>query len=122
RAKDLSGLPPTYILVGAIDPFLDEDLRYARRLAHCSVPVDVRVYAGAPHGFVHLAPRSAPARRATEEMTKWLRTVNTRTSAPGNPGTPQPPSADTCPGPSLVFDNPLGFWRFGTREVRTGSL
>ena len=30
-AEDLSGLPPAYIVTGALDLFLDEDLDYARR-------------------------------------------------------------------------------------------
>src|SRR5690606_6358671 len=32
RATDLSGLPPTYICVGSLDLFLDEDISYARAL------------------------------------------------------------------------------------------
>ena len=32
RAKDLSGLPPTYLCVGELDLFLNENIDYARRL------------------------------------------------------------------------------------------
>ena len=56
RATDLAGLPPTLIAVGAIDGFSDEDIDYAVRLRHAGVPVDLHVYAGAPHGFEGLAP------------------------------------------------------------------
>ena len=50
-ADDLSGLPPTFIAVGALDLFMDENLDYARRLVAAGVPVDLDLYAGAPHAF-----------------------------------------------------------------------
>jgi len=31
RVENLSGLPPAFIVVGAIDLFVDEDIEYARR-------------------------------------------------------------------------------------------
>jgi acetyl esterase/lipase len=54
RATDLSGLPPTFMSVGALDLFLEEDLDYARRLIRAGVPTEVHVYPGAPHGFMML--------------------------------------------------------------------
>ncbi|MBW8753413.1 MAG: alpha/beta hydrolase [Sphingomonadales bacterium] len=51
RTRDLSGLPPAYILVGALDLFLEEDLDYARRLTRAGVPVELHVIPGAYHGF-----------------------------------------------------------------------
>lgn len=50
-ADDLTGLPPAWIGVGALDLFLDENLDYARRLVDAGVPVDLHVYSGAYHGF-----------------------------------------------------------------------
>lgn len=50
RAGDLSGLPPAFIGVGALDLFLEEDIDYARRLVRSGVPVECHVYAGAVHG------------------------------------------------------------------------
>ena len=52
RASDLSGLPPTFMSVGALDLFLEEDLDYARRLIRAGVPTEVHIYPGAPHGFM----------------------------------------------------------------------
>jgi acetyl esterase/lipase len=51
RADDLAGLPATYIAVGALDLFLEEDLEYARRLMRAGVPTELHVYPGAYHGF-----------------------------------------------------------------------
>lgn len=51
RAEDLAGLPPTYIEVGALDLFLEENLDYARRLTRAGVAVELHVFPGAYHGF-----------------------------------------------------------------------
>jgi acetyl esterase/lipase len=51
RAERLAGLPPTYLCVGALDLFLEEDLEYARRLMREGVPTELHVYPGAYHGF-----------------------------------------------------------------------
>jgi len=78
RAEDLAGLPPTLISVGAIDGFSDEDIDYAVRLRHAGVPVDLHVYAGAPHGFEGLAVGSGVAQRAAGDIDAWLAAQLTR--------------------------------------------
>ncbi len=72
RATDLSGLPPAYIMVGALDGFLDEDVEYAMRMTHASVPVELHVYPGGPHGFDGLLPGTQLARRARADIEAWL--------------------------------------------------
>lgn len=72
RASDLRGLPPTYISVGALDGFADEDIDYANRLRHAGVPVELHVYPGAPHGFDGLTPGTAIAKRANRDIAEWL--------------------------------------------------
>lgn len=52
RAESLAGLPPTFICTGALDLFTEENLEYARRLMTEGVPVELHVYAGAPHAFM----------------------------------------------------------------------
>jgi len=51
RATDVSGLPPTYLLVTAVDPFRDEGLDWARRLVAADIPVEMHLVPGAPHMF-----------------------------------------------------------------------
>lgn len=49
--RDLSGLPATFIVTGALDLFRDEDVTFAHRLWQAAVPTELVVYAGAVHGF-----------------------------------------------------------------------
>ncbi|MCK9503415.1 MAG: alpha/beta hydrolase [Porticoccaceae bacterium] len=51
RAENLAGLPPTFIAVGSIDLFVDEDLHFARDLIRAGVPTELHLYPGAYHGF-----------------------------------------------------------------------
>lgn len=54
HADDLSGLPATFLAVGALDLFVHENLEYARRLITAGVPTELHVYPGAYHGFVRV--------------------------------------------------------------------
>ena len=47
----MSGLPPTYISVGGLDLFLEENMTYADRLSRAGVPVEFHMYPRAYHGF-----------------------------------------------------------------------
>jgi acetyl esterase/lipase len=71
RATDLTGLPATYISVGAIDGFRDEDVDYAVRLTHAGVPCELHVYAGLPHGFIRAADARA-VKLAVVNVEDWL--------------------------------------------------
>ncbi|KCZ94183.1 alpha/beta hydrolase [Hyphomonas johnsonii] len=51
RASDLSGLPPTWIGIGGLDLFLDENISYARRLIAAGVTTEFIIYPAAYHGF-----------------------------------------------------------------------
>ena len=49
--SDLSDLPNTFISVGALDLFLEEDVAFAMRLSRSGVAVELHMYPGAPHMF-----------------------------------------------------------------------
>jgi acetyl esterase/lipase len=50
-AAQIASLPPTFIAVGSLDLFMDEDLAYASRLSRAGVAVEFHLYPGAIHGF-----------------------------------------------------------------------
>lgn len=56
RAKNLSDLPPTFIDVGEIDLFRDEDIEFATRLLQAGVTTELHVYPGAYHASEAFAP------------------------------------------------------------------
>ena len=51
RVQSLKGLPPTFIGVGSIDLFVDEDVDYAQRLNAAGITTELIVVPGAFHGF-----------------------------------------------------------------------
>lgn len=50
-ADTVAGLPPTFVAVGALDLFLEEDVAYALRLSRAGIPIDLHLYPGGVHGF-----------------------------------------------------------------------
>ncbi|HET8710255.1 MAG TPA: alpha/beta hydrolase fold domain-containing protein, partial [Spongiibacteraceae bacterium] len=65
RVDNLKGLPATFIAVGALDLFVDENIAYAQRLLDAGVPTELLVVPGAFHAFDGLAPTSSIAQRFT---------------------------------------------------------
>jgi len=57
RRQDLSGLPPTWIGVGSLDIFHDEDVAYGQRLRACGIRCEIDVIPGAFHGFDVIDPQ-----------------------------------------------------------------
>jgi acetyl esterase/lipase len=78
RATDLSGLPPTYIICGALDLFLEENLDYARRLMRAGVDTELHVYPGAPHGFMFVPDAGVTRTYARDSMAAWARALKPR--------------------------------------------
>jgi len=56
RNDDLSGLPPSWIGVGTLDLFHDEDVAYASRLREAGVDCALDVVEGSFHGFDVVRP------------------------------------------------------------------
>ncbi len=73
RAADLTGLPPAWIGVGALDVFRDENIEYAQRLLGAGVPAELHVYPGAPHGFEGMCPGTAVAQQCQSDIDAALR-------------------------------------------------
>ncbi|HEX4195887.1 MAG TPA: alpha/beta hydrolase [Caulobacteraceae bacterium] len=75
RATDLAGLPPTFIMCGALDLFIEEDMDYARRLIRAGVPTELHVYPGAPHGFTMVEGAAVSKRNFHESMGAMQRAL-----------------------------------------------
>lgn len=73
RFASLAALPRTFIGVGSIDLFVDEDIEYARRLLDAGVPVELLVVPGAFHGFDVLAPDTKVAQQFSQHRIDVLR-------------------------------------------------
>lgn len=66
RAKSLAGLPPTYIDVGTLDIFRDEDMVFASRLLAENITTEFHLYPGLPHAFDLIAPNISASKRASQ--------------------------------------------------------
>ena len=73
RRTDLRGLPPTWIGVGTLDLFHDEDLAYAERLEAAGVPCEVEVVDGAFHGFDGIVPKAKVSQEFFRSQCAMLR-------------------------------------------------
>jgi acetyl esterase/lipase len=74
RRTDLSGLPPTWVGVGELDLFHDEDVDYAEKLRASGVPCELVTVPGMYHGADGLAPKARSMRDFRRGMTEHLRT------------------------------------------------
>ncbi|GIF63117.1 alpha/beta hydrolase [Asanoa ishikariensis] len=73
-ADDLSGLPPTLVVVPALDPVADHGRAYAARLGAAGTPVRLAEHPGAGHAFLSMPGMVPQARAARAEITEFLRT------------------------------------------------
>jgi acetyl esterase len=53
--KDLSGLPPAFVVTAGFDPLRDEGKAYADRMREAGVKVEYACSEGSVHGFVNMA-------------------------------------------------------------------
>lgn len=74
-AEDLSGLPATFIDLGGLDLFRDEDVQYAGRLIAADVPVELHIYPGVPHAFGAIAPLAAVSQFAAANKMRALKSI-----------------------------------------------
>ena len=70
---DLVGLPPAHLIVGSLDPLLDDSHLLAARLKEAGVPCELTVYEGINHGFIRYGRLIATSRRAIADCAAALR-------------------------------------------------
>ena len=71
--KDLSGLPPAWVVTCEFDPLRDEGEAYAAALAKAGVPVASRRVDGAIHASWNFFTALDLGRGMMDEATRWLR-------------------------------------------------
>jgi acetyl esterase len=72
---DLTGLPPSHLIVGSLDPLLDDSQRLAARLKDVGVPSELKVYEGLNHGFIRYGRLVSAARGAVADCAAALRSL-----------------------------------------------
>ncbi|MCZ7566826.1 MAG: alpha/beta hydrolase [Burkholderiales bacterium] len=73
RARDLSRLPPAYVVTAGFDPLRDEGRAYADRLSAAGVPATYECFEGMIHGFVTMGGVIAAAHHALYRVATGLR-------------------------------------------------
>ena len=68
----MAGLPPAHLIVGDLDPLIDDSRALAQRLAEAKVAHTLVVYEGLTHGFIRLGPYSDTVKRATSACAAAL--------------------------------------------------
>ena len=71
----LAGLAPAHLIVGSLDPLLDDSHLLASRLTAAGVPCELTVYDGINHGFIRYGRLIATARRAISDCAAALQTA-----------------------------------------------
>ncbi len=71
-ASDFSDLPPAFVSAEGEDILRDEAVEYAQNLMGASVPVDLRVYAGAYHGSFAYSPEAKISQQHFDEFNAAL--------------------------------------------------
>jgi acetyl esterase len=68
----MAGLPPANLIVGALDPLIDDSHALAQKLADANVARTLTVYEGLTHGFIRSGPYSVTVRRALSDCAAAL--------------------------------------------------
>jgi acetyl esterase len=75
---DLAGLPPARLVVGELDPLLDENRELAQRLRNAGVTTNLQVLPDMTHGFVRFNEMAPVARSVMAEQGRALRAALSR--------------------------------------------
>lgn len=70
---DLAGLPPAHLIVGTLDPLLDDSKAYAAKLEAVGVPTTLSIYEDMPHIFLQLSAILDGGKRGLAECCTALR-------------------------------------------------
>ncbi|HEY0698670.1 MAG TPA: alpha/beta hydrolase [Micromonospora sp.] len=92
RARDLAGLPPAHVTACQFDPVRDEDIDYARRLAHAGVAVELHLYPGTFPGSALITDADVSRRMRRDAVAAFTRMLDSRGCCGQPPVRPRRPS------------------------------
>jgi acetyl esterase len=70
---DLKGLPPAHLIVGSLDPLVDDSNNLAAKLKEAGVPSNLTIYQGINHGFIRYGRLIRTARNALADCANGLK-------------------------------------------------
>lgn len=70
--KDLTNLPPAFVMTAQYDPLLDEGYEYALRLQEAGVPTNYKMYKGMIHAFFGMTKLTKVALKAQTDIQDFL--------------------------------------------------
>lgn len=73
--KDLSGLPPAFILTAEYDPLKDEGIAYAKRMKEAGVAVKHKDYGGMIHAFINMPKITKVTLQAQDDIREAIKEV-----------------------------------------------
>lgn len=80
-ARRLEGLPPTFMMVGDLDLFVNEDIDYANRLVQAGVPTELMLIPGVFHAFEMANPDAAQTQQYLTQRTRAINRMFGRTES-----------------------------------------
>jgi acetyl esterase len=72
---ELKGLPAAHLIVGSLDPLLDDSNKLAAKLKEAGVPSNLTIYQGINHGFIRYGRLIRTARNAVADCAAALKTA-----------------------------------------------
>ncbi len=75
-AKDISGLPPTFISVAKHDPLYDDGIIFAAKLRAAGIPCELREEPELAHSYMRARNVSVPAKKGFDAIVKALRSLS----------------------------------------------
>lgn len=75
RVTDPSGLPPIYTFVGELEPFRDEVIEYASKLAKAGVPTELHMYPGCFHACERMEPNAKISKKIVRDYITALKSA-----------------------------------------------
>jgi acetyl esterase len=70
---DLKGVAPAHLIVGSLDPLLDDSNNLTAKLKAAGVPHELTIYQGINHGFIRYGRLIGTARKAVAECAAALK-------------------------------------------------